>query len=163
MRQTALLLLTLLLLHTAVSCESIDCTLNNVVTCNFAFYDSDGDAVAVNDTMTVTAEGTDSVLLNRGTKIGAFSLPMSYWQDEDTLHFTFTGASDDYTMEMVLYIKKTNIQHFESPDCPTAMFHEIESVRFASSTAFVDSVVIVNKSVNYAALENIKIYLHSAD
>lgn len=146
-----------------VSCESIDCTLNNVVTCNFAFYGAEGDAVAVNDTMTVTAEGTDSILLNRGTQIGSFSLPMSYWQDEDVLNFSFKSASSDYTLEMVLYLKKTNVQHFESPDCPTTMFHELEEVYFETNTPFVDSVVIVNKAVNYDALENVRIYLRTAD
>ena len=145
------------------SCESIDCTLNNVVTCNYAFYGAEGDAVVVSDTMTIVTEGTDSVLFNRGTKVSSFKLPMSYWHEEDTLHFSFTSESRDFELLMTLYVKKANVLHFESPDCPTTMFHDLKSVIFETNASFVDSVVIVNKAVNYDAKENIRIYLHTAD
>ena len=161
MRRTAYALLTSLL--ALASCESIDCTLNNIVTCNYAFYNSEGEAVGVSDTLTVTADGTDSILLNKEANVETFSIPMSYWRDEDTLNLSFKSASSDYVLRMVMYVGKTNHEYFESPDCPTSMFHELKSLYFETNTPFVDSVVVVNKAVNYDAQENVRIYLHTAD
>ena len=149
--------------HFLLSCESIDCTLNNVVTCNYAFYGAEGDAVVISDTMTITAEGTDSILFNRGTNVGTFKLPMSYWQEADTLHFSFRSGTRDFELRMSLCVRKSNRQHFESPDCPTTIFHELESVQYETNASFIDSVIIVNKAVNFDAKENIRIYLHTAD
>lgn len=145
-----------------IGCESIDCTLNNVVTCNYAFYSADGQQVKVLDTLTVTTEGSDSILYNRGTNVATLSMPMSYWQEADTLNFSFYNAEAQATQNVVIRVKKSNTPHFESPDCPTTMFHELLSIDFDSPTQCVDSVVISNAAVNYESQENIKIYLHTA-
>ncbi|MDE7166354.1 MAG: hypothetical protein K2O17_04930 [Bacteroidaceae bacterium] len=156
--------LMLLLSFVLLSCESIDCTLNNVVTCKYAFYSSsDGAAFTLADTLSITAEGTDSVLYNRGSKVKSVSLPMSYWQETDTLNFRFYNRETGLDATIAIYIKKSNTPHFESPDCPTTMFHELREVTYREEQGLVDSVVIAHPSVNYASKENIKIYLHTAD
>lgn len=144
------------------SCESIDCTVNNVVTLNIGFYSSDdGAAFSLTDTLTVTALGTDSVLYNRGYGASAISVPMSYWQEADSLKMHF--ANPDETHDVVVIIRKRNMPHFESPDCPTTMFHEITSTALVDPTGYVDSVVVAKNAVKYGQLENVKIYLHPAD
>lgn len=143
-----------------ISCEGIDCTVNNVVMCHYTFYASGSeDVVSVKDTLTITAEGTDSVLYNKGVNVSKLSLPMSHWKEADTLNFTFKSSTQDYSQQMSLYIRKDNIPHFENPDCPTTMFHQITGIDLDSPTHCVDSVVIANPLVNYATQENIKIYL----
>ncbi|MBO4611695.1 MAG: hypothetical protein J5671_00825 [Bacteroidaceae bacterium] len=144
------------------SCEGINCAIDNVVTLNMGFYDENDTKKAITDTLTVTAEGTDSVLYNRGINITSLSLPMSHWQEADTLTMTFRDTlGTDHIVK--LRIEKTNLPHYESPDCPTAMFHEIKSVTMTSGSPYVDSVVLAKPKVNYEALENVKIYLHPTD
>ena len=148
-----------------LSCEGIDCTLNNVVTLNIGFYKSeDGAKASVADTLNIIAEGTDSVLLNRGLNLQSVSIPISYWQEADTLHMKFSGDEDGNTYEydLVLRVAKSNMPHFESPDCPTTMFHEITKVDYDDPYHLTDSIVVENTAVNYASLENIKIYLRSS-
>ena len=84
---------------------------------------------------------------------------MSYWNEEDTLVLRIQGSG--YTMEDTIWIKKNNIPHFESPDCPTKMFHLITDVN--STHTFIDSLSLVNPNVNYADVENIQIHFHAAD
>lgn len=161
-RRLLAFLLTASLLTGVVSCESIDCTVNNVVTLNIGFYSSeDGSALSLTDTLTVTAAGTDSVLYNRGRGVAAISLPMSYWQEADTLLLHF--ANPDETHDVTLIVGKENTPHFESPDCPTTMFHEITGTTLVAPTGYVDSVVVAKKSVHYGSQENVKIYMHPAD
>lgn len=150
-------LLSLLLLLTA--CEGVDCTLNNVVLCRYGFYDSTtGQSIQLSDTLTITAEGTDSILYNRGVNTSSVTLPMSYWQEADTLTLHISGKG--YTYTNTLRIQKSNTQHFESPDCPTTMFHHIEQATLMSGVT-IDSVVVVKPTVNYEQDENIKIYFRT--
>ena len=148
----------LVLLVAIAGCEGIDCTLNNVVTLNVGFYSSaDGAAYAVADTLTVTAEGTDSVLCNRLRGRSSVALPVSHWREADTLNFDFCGSEESH--RIALRVRKSNEPHYESPDCPTAMFHTILGIESEGAQGYIDSVVMVNPNVNYASYENIRIYL----
>lgn len=150
-------ILSLLLLLTA--CEGVDCTLNNVVLCRYGFYDSaTGQAIQLSDTLTITAAGTDSILYNRGVNTSSVALPMSYWQEADTLRIHIQGK--DYAYTCSLRIQKSNTIHFESPDCPTTMFHHIEAVTLMNNT-IIDSVVVSKPTINYKQDENIKIYFRT--
>ncbi|MBQ0021159.1 MAG: hypothetical protein KBT39_11645 [Bacteroidales bacterium] len=141
------------------SCDSIDCSLENQVLCQMGFYDATGAPVALTDTLTITAAGTDSVLYNRGIKTSKVGLPLSYYKDGDTLTLTLYG--EHYLLQDDVVIKKTNYEHFESLDCPVKMMHVINGVE--STNHFIDSVVVVSPKVEYNNGENIKIYLHTAD
>lgn len=141
------------------SCDTLDCTLNNTVACNYKFYNSEGLPIELVDILTITAEGTDSTLLNRKAKVSTMAIPMSYWQDMDILTFTVQG--DGYILQDKVAIKKSNIEHFESPDCPSTMFHQILSVE--STHQFIDTILIVSPSVNYDGIENLQIRLRSDD
>ena len=128
-------------------CESIDCTLNNIVSLNVGFYESTtGNSYSITDTLNITANGTDSILYNRGFNISTLTLPMSYWQDADTLNLNFYDSSLNQTNTVVLRIAKSNTPHFESPDCPTTMFHNITAIDFDDTSKYVDSIVITRYS-----------------
>ena len=139
------------------ACDSIDCTLYNSVDMFCNLY-QDGKPASLADTLTITAAGTDSVLLNR--KVGAykFQLPLSYYGDTDSIVLTVRGK--DYEVADTIFVTKTNMVHFESPDCPATMFHKITSV--SCTHEFIQAVVLVSEDINYARTENIQIHLHPA-
>ena len=145
---------------TAVSCDDIDCTLNNTVECKLAFYDGAGNAVQIKDTLDIYAEGIDLPLFNKGTEIGSIGIPLSYFKGKDTLQLVVYG--DGYMYEDWLVITKQNIEHFESLNCPVKMFHTLTDVS-VTGESFIDSVSITNPKVEYNNGENIKIYLHSGN
>lgn len=145
-----------------VACEGINCTLNNVVLLHVGFYDSStGQPVALTDTLTVTAEGTDSVLLNRKVGAQGLTLPMSYWREADSLLLTISGP--DYQWTEVVYLHKENTPHYESPDCPATMFHLLKQAEWNVVRSAIDSVVIVKPTVNYQTDENVRIYFSTGN
>lgn len=144
-------------------CESVECPLNNTVYTTYGFYVMEnGKPVPVRlvDTLTVTAAGTDSVLINRIYNVSQVELPMSYFADTDTLALTFTDQ-EGYKTHDTVWVNKYNHEHYESPSCPTAMFHTVNGVR--STHRFIDTVTIVNPNVNYYASENFKIIFYSGN
>ena len=152
-------LLVILLSILFVACESYDCTLNNYVGMYGAF-DREGVAVSIKDTLTITAGTAGPVLLNRSVNTSKLNLPLSYWQDEDTLVFHIQGknqANEEYLIRDTVWIKKSNQVHFESPDCPATLFHTIQDVR--STNEIIKSITVVRSSVNYELTTNLQIHL----
>lgn len=142
----------------AVACESNDCTLYNIVNMYAGFY-KDGIPKRLNDTLTITACGSDSILLNRAVGMATLTLPLSYYQSEDTLVLTVKGK--EFLVRDTLWVSKTNRTHFESPDCPTTFFHNITGIR--STHIFIDTVTVTRSSVNYDQTENLQIHLSATD
>ena len=139
-----------------VACESYDCTLYNYVGCYGLFY-KDDEAVVIKDTLTITSGKNGPVLLNKSVSTSKLDLPLSYWQDEDTLVFTVRGT--DYQLQDTVWITKTNQVHYESPDCPTTLFHTILDVR--NTQEFIKDITIIRSSVNYETTTNLEIHLLS--
>ena len=152
MRRVRLLITALTLL--LASCESYDCTLYNYVGLYGSFYRG-GNAVAISDTLTITSGRKGIVLLNQAVGTSSLNLPMSYWNEEDTLVFSIKG--NGYQARDSVWIAKSNLVHYESPDCPMTLFHTIQSV--GSTNEFIDSISIIRSSVNYETTENLRIYL----
>ena len=138
-------------------CESYDCTLYNYVGMYGTFY-KDGVAVALSDTLTITTGKAGPVLLNRALNTSRLNLPLSYWQDEDTLVLNIKGA--DYFLQDTIWITKSNQVHYESPDGPTTLFHDIQDAR--STHRIIKSINIIRSSVNYELTDNLQIILLSA-
>lgn len=149
---------TLAMLAALAACDQVDCTLYNIVSYTCGLY-AGGSAVTLNDKLTVTAFGTDSVLVNGLTGQSSVTLPMSLANEADTLVLQVEG--EDYVLRDTVRVEKTNVPHFESPDCPTRMFHQITSV--STSHNFIDSITVVNSQVNYSNVENIQIHLYAAE
>lgn len=155
MKHRYLFILSCILLFAA--CESYDCTLYNTVAM-YGTFDRDGAAVAINDTLTITSGKAGRVLLNRSVNTSKLTLPLSYWQPEDTLVLSIKGA--DYFLQDTVWVTKTNQVHYESPDCPTTLFHTIQDVR--NTSKFIQSITILRSSVNYETTINLQIHLFSA-
>ena len=139
------------------SCDTIDCTLNNTVAMTCKFY-QDGKVVQLNDTLTITAVGVENPLLNRKIGTSSMTLPLSFFNEVDTL--LLHVSSEDYSVTDTLWIEKTSYNHFESPDCPVNMFHNITAVR--STHLFIDSVTISRPDVDFYEDENLQIHFYPA-
>lgn len=159
MRRKLLLIISSVVLLAA--CESYDCTLYNYVGCYGLFY-QDGAVATLKDTLTITAGKSGPVLLNRSINKSKFNVPLSYWQEEDTLVLSVKGKDTEgepYLIQDTIWVTKSNQVHYESPDCPTTLFHEIQSVR--STHEFIESINIIRSSVNYETTDNLQIHLFS--
>jgi hypothetical protein len=142
------------------SCSSIDCPLNNVVYSRYAFYgivNGTSTTVKLNDTLTVTAFGTDSVLINKDYGASSLDIPVSYYNPVDTLLFRYSTASG--VAFDTIWVEKNNYEHFESTDCPTAMFHNI--IKVNSTHNLIDTVKIENSVIDYEEKTNFQIHFHS--
>ncbi|MCR4995530.1 MAG: hypothetical protein K6A32_09210 [Bacteroidales bacterium] len=118
-----------------------------------------GDAVSVGDTLTVTALGPDTVLVNKLVGQSGMSLPVSYYADVDILELAFVDAQGA-TAADTLWLHKKNLHHFDDPSCPVHLWHTILDVR--STHHLIDTVLISEPDVNYDGLENLQIYFFTA-
>lgn len=160
----------LLLASTALcvaACTNVDCPLDNLVELTCGLYASEtGSALTLADTLTVNAGGVkDTTLLNRAQGVSTFYLPMRQGAERDTLLLRFSNAAGQQATD-TLFVGHTNEPHFESIDCPTAVFHTLTHVNWTSHSLSqmpltVDSVAIVRQTVDYENIENLKIYLRS--
>ena len=132
------------------ACSSVDCPLNNSI---YATFRLAGDVATLDDTLTVATQrridnaGEDTVLVNRLTKADSLSLPLSYQRDEDQFLFSLAETGTATVTTDTVWIAKDNEPHFESVDCPPAMFHTINGVRFTRHA--IDSIKINNNKVTY--------------
>lgn len=157
----------LFLLFNLISCDTYNCLLETNVACTYGFYATQRDdsgalvtgaAVAVGDTLTITALGIDTVLANRLVGQSGVSLPVSYYGDVDSLLFTFSG--DDGIGRDTLYLHKENTAHLDDPSCPAHMWHRITAVH--TTHHLIDTVLITEPQINYDGLENLQIYFRTA-
>lgn len=137
------------------ACESADCTLQNKVVLKCAFY-SDSASVKFDSAITVTALGTDSVLINRMANAHQIELPMSYSHEADTfvLHIP---APDSMVVRDTFWVKKSDYPHFESPDCPSYVFHILEDV--GSTHHIIKRIQLKFPYVDFSTYEHLQIYL----
>lgn len=177
MKKLIFIFLSLLITAWIAGCSENDCPLNSNSMNQVAFFDSKtGEAVSLLDTLTVTAIGTDSVLINRETNASILSLPLNYKEDETCYIFTYTGARYDtipLTADKDTIIKSivvsrdtigifhTNRQHFLSVDCGLMNYFHLDSVW--STHHLIDSTRIIDADINEYEKTNIKIYLASDD
>lgn len=139
MRRIALSFLIVLLL---ASCSSVDCPLYNTVMTKYVLG---GEVDVLADTLTISSEGTDSILLNHISKANEFLVPISYHHPADVLYFKFEGESG--TLTDTVTIEKTNTPHFESVECSPTFFHTIDHVSWTRHA--IDSIVITKAQVDY--------------
>ena len=161
MHKIAAAIILFLAMTFTVGCSSIDCSLNSLVHTQYAFRTAYGEPDTLRDTLTVTARTMhgDTILLNMASDITEFSLPVSYSLDSDTLMFRFR-LKDGRAFDDQVILKKTNISHFESVDCPPTFFHDIEDLQHEGIA--IDSLRVNDKHIdNGTEKKNIFIYLRS--
>ncbi len=136
------------------SCSDTDCLATNTAYVSYVFYNENGRTVSLSDTVTVTAAGTDSVLINSEVSPSLFQLPLSYTNTVDTFIIHYTEKLIDS-----IFVTHTNIPHFISMDCGTGMYYYLDAI--SSTNNAIDSIMISNPTVDYNEKENVKIYYTS--
>ncbi len=175
------------------ACYSNNCPLENTVTCNYAFFDSEGNAISYGDTITVTTlkpgyktvyiyrklgnltvtkeersealieqgytettmqQRRDTVLINQQYGASSIKVPMSYFNEEDTLVFAYKSIS----MRDTIKIRHSSFPHVELPECGTYRFHSLRGI--TATDAAIDHIEISNPTVNYDRGTNVKIYFN---
>ena len=155
---TAMAILLLCIAAIAACDNGYDCELNNTSYNNIGFYTiEDGKeqpyAYSAPLSVSLMINGEDRVMINHITDAGEVQLPMSYTQDCDTVVFHYEDNLCDS-----LYIDHTNNPYYQSMECGTLMFHQIEGVKHTNM--WIEKATIENKNVNFEGNENIKIYFY---
>lgn len=176
-----------------IGCYSNNCPVNNIVTCNYYFYDLNGTAISYSQEITVSAilpggknvyvyrkmgetsvttdtvcdslvkagyaqsiqfKRNDTILINKASSKQYLEVPMSYFNECDTLLFTYSNISLPDTM----YVWHDSYAHVDLPECGSFRYHNITNARATDNA--IDHIEIVNPTVNYDQKENIKIYFY---
>lgn len=141
------------------SCDLLNCTQADVSLLRIEIYDAAGNKVMLPDTLTISASGTETILVNRDVNTQEILLPMSYHAPVDT--FILRYYSNYYSLEDTLFVEKTNDVFFESPDCPTVMMHTIQNA--FCTDVFLGSVEVVNEKVNFEEVTHLKLFVQGEE
>lgn len=176
-----------------IGCYSNNCPVNNIVTCNYYFYDSEGTPIKYEPAITVSAilpgsktvyvyrqlgyetiisetikeelikEGytqstqlyrNDTILINKASDQQYLQVPMSYFNNADTLLFTYS----DISLPDTIFVEHESYAHVDLPECGSFRYHSLKSIRATDNA--IDHIEIVNSTVNYDQAENVKIYFN---
>lgn len=153
-----ILLLASIAMSIPTSCaEESDCSIAGRPMINCTLYRMVDDQVANDtlDSLTVTALGTDSILLNNQKKVHTLMLPLRYSADSTVLVFHYAYRTDP-ALSDTIYIKQDNTPYFESMDCGYSMRQSILGI--GHSEEELDSIYISNKQANTDGTENLKLF-----
>lgn len=119
------------------------------------------------DSLTITALGTDSIILNNQKKVHKLMLPLRYTSDSTVFIFKYDPVRNPKHTD-TLYIVQQNTPYFQSMECGYMMKQQILSVKFGKpgSTAQderIDSVYLRNKEANTNEIENLQIFYKYRD
>ena len=105
-------------------CYSNNCPLENMVTCNYGFYDSEGTAISYRDTITVTTlmPGYKTVYTYR--KLGNITVTKDY---RDTA-LVNQGYTESMTQQRKDTILLNNLIGASSMKVPMSWFHEEDTL-----------------------------------
>ena len=138
------------------SCDLLNCTQADVSMLRMEIYHAAGNKVMLPDTLTISACGTDKILVNRDVNTSEILLPLSYHALRDTFIMNYYGKY--YSLRDTLFVEKTNDVYFESPDCPTVMMHTILGA--SCTNEFLASVEVVSEKVNFEEAIHLKLFVH---
>ena len=144
------------ILSVVISCsEEADCSMATRAMMQCYFYTLDPETEVVSndtlDSLTVTAFGTDSIIINNQKKVHDLSLPLRYTADSTVLVFRYSKTLTD-----TLVVYQTNTPYFLSMDCGYQMKQSIKDVNYSRHS--LDSIRIVNKEAGIYGTENLKLF-----
>ena len=144
------------ILSVVISCsEEADCSVATRAMMQCYFYTLDPETEVVSndtlDSLTVTAFGTDSIIINNQKKVHDLSLPLRYTADSTVLVFRYSKTLTD-----TLVVYQTNTPYFLSMDCGYQMKQSIKDVNYSRHS--LDSIRIVNKEAGIYGTENLKLF-----
>ncbi|MCD8292858.1 MAG: DUF6452 family protein [Prevotellaceae bacterium] len=103
------------------------------------------------DSLTVTAIGTDSVILNNQKNVTSLTLPLRYTADSTVFVLNYGGRLRD-----TLVVRQTNTPYFLSMDCGYQMKQAVSSVRY--SRHVLDSLSIATADADIYGTENLRLF-----
>ena len=140
------------------SCSDNNCSMmgRSMINCNFYTVNPDTRKVERDtiDWLTITALGSDSVIVNQEKKVTMVMLPLRYTSDTTALVFHYDAENPKVCDTMV--IVQTNTPFFESLECGYTMRQAMNSVTYTKHV--MDSVYMRNKEANTNGTENLKIF-----
>ena len=155
MMKKSILTLLVSVLVLLTSCDLLNCTQADVSMLRMEIYDAVGNKVMLPDTLTISACGTDKILVNRDVNTSEILLPLSYHALRDTFIMRYYGQY--YSLQDTLFVEKTNDVYFESPDCPTVMMHTILGA--SCTNEFLASVEVVSEKVNFEEVTHLQLFV----
>lgn len=106
--------------------------------------------------LTVTALGTDSVIINNQSNVRSLSLPLTYVSDTTILVFHYNYSTDPSDSD-TLWILQDNTPFFESIECGYSMIQSIKNITYTQN--LLSSISIINTNTNVTGTENLQIFL----
>ena len=76
------------------SCDLLNCTEYSSILFSMQICSPQGEDVALSDTLTITAAGTDQILLNKQLGASLIQIPLSYTAQTDTFYLNIKGRSE---------------------------------------------------------------------
>ena len=155
-------------IHSSCSDEN-DCSLAGrpMMYCTFKSIDKTlVPNVIANDTLdslTITALGTDSIILNNEKKVHKVMLPLRYTSDS-TIFILRYDPVRNWDNADTLYIVQQNTPYFQSMECGYMMKQNIISAKFGNkrnSAETIDSIYLRNKEANTMKLRIYKYSLYT--
>ena len=161
-------------LHSACSDEN-DCSLAGrpMMYCTIYTINPDNPTIALKDTLdslTITALGTDSIILNNEKNVHTLMLPLRYTSDTTVFIFRYDPKRREKDVD-TLYIVQQNTPYFQSMECGYMMKQNIISAKFGKpgrpgnpppygngQPDQIDSLHINNKEANTNEIENLQIF-----
>ena len=158
-------------LYTACADEN-DCSLEGrpMMYCTVYTINPDNGAMQNDtlDSLTVTAAGTDSVILNNEKEVHTLMLPLRYTADSTVFIFHYNPQGNPSRRD-TLVIRQENTPYFQSMECGYMMEQNIISSRFSPSGSSsqqldrIDSLYLRNIEANTNEIENLQIFLRYRD
>lgn len=134
--------------------EEADCSMAGRPMMNCLVYTLDETGMAVRDTLdslTVTASGTDSVLVNNQQEVRDLTLPLRYTADSTVLVFRYSRHTAD-----TLVVRYSNTPYFLSMDCGYQMQQRLSSVDCTHHR--LDSIHISDSEVSLYGSTNLQLF-----
>ena len=155
------------------SCEEEnDCSLAGRPMMYCTLYTIDPDTRTVQndtlDSLTITAVGTDSIILNNEKDVHSLMLPLRYTMDSTLFVFHYNPHGSSARTDTLVIIQD-NTTYFQSMDCGYMMQQEIVGTRLGYSRGNtqlldrIDSLYIRNNEANTNEIENLQIFLRYRD
>lgn len=119
------------------------------------------------DSLTITALGTDSIILNNQKEVHTLMLPLRYTSDTTVFVFRYDPEGNPNDVD-TLYIVQQNTPYFQSMECGYMMKQNILSARFGNPRKTtdqekIDALQILNKEANTNEIQNLEIFYRYRD
>lgn len=117
------------------------------------------------DSLTITALGKDSIILNNEKNVHTLMLPLRYTSDTTVFVFRYDPKHRPNDVD-TLYIVQQNTPYFQSMECGYMMKQNILGTRFGNtrnSSERIGSLRILNKEANTNEIQNLEIFYKYRD